>query len=134
MAGGEQSELALGGGQLVTMPHIGGRRQTGQSARAALPGIEGCACRAWERRMNAWGAGGCRRHMGEIVRHLVGEAGKRLGLIGYEATVAIAAWLLVRLAIWRAARADAARERLARKRFDGRSMARQIGGKSSGLP
>jgi len=64
-----------------------------------LAAVEGCACKGRARKMNAWGADGCEKHIDEIVGWLEEESRKRkLPFLRWPAKV------LVKVAIRRARR------------------------------
>ena len=41
-----------------------------------------CGCKQWVEKMNIWGPQGCREHIDEIVRKMLGEAKRRKWKIG----------------------------------------------------
>ena len=44
--------------------------------RTSLRPAAGCGCQAMRRKMNRWGADGCREHINEILDHMMGQRGR----------------------------------------------------------
>lgn len=50
--------------------------------RFDLDMVQGCGCKQWIEKMNVWGPAGCREHLDEIVRKMLGEAERRKWKLG----------------------------------------------------